>query len=588
MKLTTPRKMMQVTEKLGLYWRTVEHVPTEQLVQRLRLRVQQKILSAIGEPLNHLWGHEVLNVEWPTGFVPIDGAVATTENTLGGLSEGLFELAGERIRLGPTWEWEGLHLPRLARWHLHYWEWAWTLWQHEDRDASTIAFLQLWRSWTDHTVIGKGDAWFTYPASLRAWVFVNLFNPLVDGSPFEEEFLRALRFHERFIRLNLERDLGGNHLIKNYKALIGLAVFFGEAGSLPPLMAGLKEQAGRQLLADGGHIERSASYHTQVLGDFVDIKELLSVSESAADWTWMQQEIDRMCGWLSRITGPRGRVACFNDCVPVAVERLRAVGVRPMAERSTPRVLASSGFVVLGSDEGFSLTFDTGSSGPPELPGHAHSDCLSVEICYLGEPLVIDPGVSTYEPGDRRHWERSTMAHSTIAIDGLDQSELWSVFRAGRLAKAELNLVEIVGHTQRAIASHRGYMRLSGKPEHRREINLARDFVQIDDFVTGSGVHRLSFRLTFAPGIPVRQMSLDTANIGDSTVTFHLVSHGADQAVLHEAGGSAVSIDTVEVAEGFGQRRLASSVEWCETLNLPVHLRTHFTGSTRSAVGEGL
>jgi len=575
--MTILTEMEQLVDEIGRYWRTIDHIPTEQLLQRVRLRVQRKMLVVIGEPLERLWSRGDLNVEWPKHFLPVDSIVVDQENTVERLADGQFDLVGERIDLKPSWVWEGLPLPRLARWHLHYWEWAWTLWQVEDRNATGAIFGRLWRSWSDGTIVGKGDAWFTYPASLRAWVLVNMFRPFVEGRRLEGEFLRALRVHERFIRLNLERDLGGNHLVKNFKALIGLAVFFGEKANIPRLMEGLREQTRKQLLADGGHFERSASYHIQVLGDLIDIRELLSASDRAGDWTWLEREIDRMREWLGRVAGPGGRVAGFNDSVPVRAERLRAVGLRPKKRVHTPQVLAPSGFIVLGSDEGFSLIFNTGSTGPPELPGHAHSDCLSAEICYRSVPLVVDPGVSTYEPGERRRWERSTAAHSTIALDGLDQSELWSVFRAGRLAQAELNLLEVRGYTQRVIASHRGYEWLPGKPKHRREINLTRDEVRIDDFVTGTGVHSLSFRLTFAPGIHAARVSLEPVAVGNATVTFHLVNQGGEQAVPHETDGSGVSIETVEVAEGFGHRRNAASVEWSGTVNLPVHLRTKLT-----------
>ena len=566
--------MTQTTEKLGLYWRTIEHVPTEQVLQRLRLRVQQKVLGAIAEPLSNYWRSEFLRVEWPSVFVPLDVAAVPTRNTMQGLREGVFDLAGERINLAPGWAWEGLSATRLARWQLHYWEWAWTLLQHEDREASRDLFGFLWRSWTEGTEIGKGDAWSTYPTSLRAWVFVNFFCPLVKGSELEADFLRVLRWHQRFIHLNLERDLGGNHLVKNLKALIGLAVFFGEPGKLSQLMTDLKVQVGKQLLADGGHFERSASYHAQVLGDLIDIWELTSISAPVPDCSWLEPEIDRMRDWLCRVTIPSGRVAGFNDCVPVGKEQLAALGAALGTEIDAPQVLVPSGLVILGSTTSFSLIFNAGSPSPPELPGHAHSDCLSAEISHRGLPLIVDPGVSTYEQGDRRNWERSTGAHNTIEIDGLDQSEMWSVFRVGRLAQAELNVVEMHGPVQRVIGAHRGYRRLPGRPEHRREIEVAAGLVRIDDFVTGSGMHRLSLRLTFAPGIPVVRASADVVNAGKVAVTVHLVSQNPAQTVAHEANRSAISVQTVEVAEGFGKLRKTRSLVWSDTVSLPVHVCT--------------
>ena len=44
--------------------------------------------------------------------------------------------------------------------------------------------------------------------------------------------------HAGFLRRNLETDVGGNHLIKNLKALAGLAVFFGDDALLAGRSAG--------------------------------------------------------------------------------------------------------------------------------------------------------------------------------------------------------------------------------------------------------------------------------------------------------------------------------------------------------------
>ena len=57
---------------------------------------------------------------------------------------------------------------------------------------------------------------------------------LVAGSPVEDAFLASLSAHAGFLRRHLESDVGGNHLIKNLKALAGLAVFFGDERRLGP------------------------------------------------------------------------------------------------------------------------------------------------------------------------------------------------------------------------------------------------------------------------------------------------------------------------------------------------------------------
>lgn len=67
--------------------------------------------------------------------------------------------------------------------------------------------------------------------------------------------------------------------------------------------------------------------------------------------------------------------------------------------------------------------------GPLGDGGHGHYDALAVELYGEGRPLLVDPGRYTYaepEPGSAepnwRHWFKGTAAHSTVLVDGLDQT----------------------------------------------------------------------------------------------------------------------------------------------------------------------
>ena len=67
-------------------------------------------------------------------------------------------------------------------------------------------------------------------------------------------------------------------------------------------------------------------------------------------------------------------------------------------------------------------------------PAHAHADALSFQLWADGRPVVVDPGMPTYDAGAERDWFRGTRAHSTVAIDG-DQFEPWGAFRSGPLPR---------------------------------------------------------------------------------------------------------------------------------------------------------
>jgi hypothetical protein len=198
------------------------------------------------------------------------------------------------------------------------------------------------------------------------------------------------------------------------------------------------------------------------------------------------------------MVGCDGEVALCNDAIPVGERRLAMLAPAP-APQGPVTVLAESGYVVVRPDEHTQLILDVGDPCPDDLPAHAHADCLSFEMWVGHERWVVDTGTSTYEAGPRRAYERSTAAHNTVEIDGLDQTEVWGIFRAARRARGTLELVASDGDTVEVTASHDGYRRLPGSPVHRRRWRISPGLVEITDTISGGGTHRLVSRLHVAP-----------------------------------------------------------------------------------------
>ena len=138
-----------------------------------------------------------------------------------------------------------------------------------------------------------------------------------------------------FLRRNVESDVGGNHLIKNLKALAGLAVFFGDARRLGQALDQLASQLAVQVLPDGGHYERAPAYHCQVLADLVDVAELVRCTGQAPG-PELLDAIDRMRYWLSCVLAQDGQVPLLNDGYPVD----RRAHRRPAARAATGRAAA--------------------------------------------------------------------------------------------------------------------------------------------------------------------------------------------------------------------------------------------------------
>ena len=151
------------------------------------------------------------------------------------------------------------------------------------------------------------------------------------------------------------------------------------------------------------------------------------------------------------------------------------------------------------------LIFDTGAFGCPYSGAHGHADLLAVQCSAFGENYLVDPGTGCYTAGSmwREHF-RSTRAHSTVRVDGLDQAETNGPFAWVDRPSAELTGTEDRPGRQFAAAQHQAYARLPDPVVHRRRVWLldASLWLIVDDLL-GSSRHAVDLRFQFAP-LPVR------------------------------------------------------------------------------------
>ncbi len=343
------------------------------------------------------------------------GAFAGADGVSG---SGTVTLLGAELPFPPA-DWKLPGEPRLRRFHLHYGEEV-LGWARRGELESARAALA---AWIDGNPPRPGDAWHPYPLSTRvgSWVAALSLAPELATPAVVESLRRQLAFLER----NVEDDVLGNHVIRNARALVLGGLALGEREHLDRGLALLRRELPEQVLPDGGHYERSPAYHLVVLRDLLEVRE-------ATGEAWLDRPIERMTGFAAALARPDGRPALFND---------GALDLAPELELPSPpdglAVFPETGYAVLREGRVW-LAFDCGPPAPPFLPAHAHADALSFQLWIDGRPAVVDPGAFTYEPGADRDWFRSTRAHSTIAVGGRDQFELWGAFRAGPLPRPRL------------------------------------------------------------------------------------------------------------------------------------------------------
>lgn len=560
--------------------RTVVQLRPTQIAHRARLRTQRAALRRFPET-----GRRVLSgpdpsaaVGWPEAVRPVDALTPGRWPGLPELRTGKVRLLGLTRELGDATGWGHADAPRLWRFHLHYWDWAWGLAADPDRPTARALFARLWRSWQASVEYGRGDAWHPYPVALRAWSWCGQHRDLAAGGEIEPDFIAGLAAHAGFLRRNLEYDIGGNHLIKDLKALVGLAVFFADEDLLRRALRRLTRQLPRQILADGGHYERSPAYHCQVLADLMDVAGLLrAAGESSADE--ITEAVERMRRWLGAVLSPDGQVPLLNDGFPVDHELLTAL--RPGPGYVTPDspllVLPVTGLVraVVGD---WDLLADVGPPCPPSLPGHAHADTLSCLVHVDRFPLLVDTATSTYEPGPVRRYERSTAAHSTVQLDGADSTEVWGVFRAGRRARVSGLDAHADASGITCGAAHDGFRALRGRPAHRRRWSLSTGGLCVEDMVTGRDRHEIVVRWQLAPGVTVG-VTGDTALVSGPVGDFRVA--------ISATVPTRLTAETRQVAIGFGSTADAPVLTCRMEAILPVGVTTVWSRVRDDVAAEG-
>jgi uncharacterized heparinase superfamily protein len=405
-------------------------------------------------------------------------------------------------------DWTASDRPMLWRYNAHYFD---------DLVADGAAARRDWhrtlvQRWIAENPPGRGIGWDPYPTSLRivnwvAWLWAEGARP--DA---QDPIVHSLAIQARWLARRLEWHLLGNHLWANAKALVFAGAFFGGVEGDRWRRRGLtlvERELAEQVLADGGHFERSPMYHAILVADLLDLVQLADrvpgIVEPATRAQWATKA-RAMLDWLGAMSHPDGGPAFFNDTaggVAPTLGALRAhaasLGIDGGLVPGEPcRLLAASGFARLAS--GAAVVFaDVGSVGPAYLPGHAHAGTLAFE-CSLGrQRVIVNGGISTYAAGEERLAQRGTASHSTLQVGDADSSEVWAAFRVGRRASVTSRDGGADGQGAWLEAVHDGFTFLRGRPRHRRCWRLEHDRLVVEDALLDA-----VGAIVDVPGMPVR------------------------------------------------------------------------------------
>lgn len=460
---------------------------------------------------------------------------------------------------GPS-DWNDPEIEKLWLYNLHYFD---------DLNAAGAESRKQWhlgllRRWVLDNPPGFGNGWEPYPISLR---IVNWVKWAVRGNELPKDLAQSLAVQSRFLRKRLEYHILGNHLLANAKALIFTGFFFAGPEAREWLLKGFRilgREMDEQILPDGGHFERSPMYHALILEDLLDIAHLTRFysGESKKVWHGLEEKcheaIRRMLFWLKAMSHPDGRIVLFNDAafeIAACLESLESYAKRLIGGTfSKPEEglfhLPDTGYARVEVGEAVAF-LDVAPAGPEYLLGHAHADTLGFELSIFGRRTIVDSGTSCYGGRPERNRQRSTSAHNTVEIDGLDSSEIWGSFRMAKRARPfDLKVRQEEGKVEVSCA-HSGYRRLPERPVHRRRWRFGQSELAVEDSIEG-GFREALGRFHFHPDVSVSAIDRERgkAVLPDQKTIFWEVSGGEariESSTYHPEFGKSLANRVLEV-----------------------------------------
>ncbi len=391
-------------------------------------------------------------------------------------------------------DWNRDDLPKLWLYNLHYFEWIWAF-SGDEFDSAKVAALDWMRR---YPLARNSVGWEPYPTALRLMNWCSFFfGEHGDRTRAEADFTpkvwASIWLQAEWLSRRLEYHLLGNHLLEDAAALALVGACFDGPDAARWLDTGLsllREQTAEQILADGLHFERSPMYHSRMVYLFLT---LFNTGNSRIQMI-VGPVLKRMLGALERTVHPDGQIALLNDSafgIYNASEELFEYGVKlgvislERGKQSGPWALPDAGYYGYGGEDGSYIICDAGPLGPDYIPGHSHADMLSFEMSLRGYRIIVDSGVHDYEWSITRDYCRSTRAHNTVEIAGMDQAEMWGAFRVARRGYPKNVRWKPLLQDFDLSASHTGYSHHPGRIGHARTFTWQNEgFLRVSDRIT--------------------------------------------------------------------------------------------------------
>lgn len=403
----------------------------------------------------------------------------------------------------------------------------------------------------------KQGTWRPLTIGIRMYTsFVPCFYHFLDSPEFTPDFLvtmlTSMAEHARHTRLYYTRhksyfNVSPNWGLMESNGLAHMGILFPEFKEAldwkAEAMSRFEEQIRMQLCTEGMQVERASGYHLVCTFCFTQILDLALRNNVRVSKTYMKGA-ERMIDFVVSIMKPHGYYPMLKDADESDVFGERASyglwedinNLNMLEDHNDLRWVLKAGARLfnrpdmlwiathgkqgkkptLGSvampDSGFAAmrtgwdnddlycVYTCGQLGVADQKCvHGNADALNVDISGYGETLLIDPGRYIYE-GPWRVWFKSTAAHNTVSVDGLDSSELADEWMFKTWANSTMNVFSSTDKFDYVDGSHDGYERLADPVTHRRRVVFVKPgFWLVVDELTGKVSHTYDQYWHFGP-----------------------------------------------------------------------------------------
>lgn len=480
----------------------------------------------------------------PPGPIPNEARRRAMDAALQ-VASGKVRVFGRMIDLGRSPDWHHA-IERDVRWPLCEWwtidvrsegrpadvKWVWEVGRHHhlvllargvylepNDDSLSAALNEQLDSWIKQNPLERGIHWYSnLEIAIRSICWLQILGLARDAIPeaLHRAMGRVLYHSGRHLIADLPYTLStmrNNHLIGDALGLVALGrAFPGDRSASRWARIGdmlLLRQLRRHFRDDGSTIEDALSYHRFVL-DMLAMRSLLvgpppQVLRCLVAGTQFLARLGALEGPLpqygdwdeGRVLSVGGDPSDFRGIVRLGLA-LAGTGAphgwteahdelawysragEPLAPHAAEANGADAGAGIARAARGsFRVWLKSGCG-----PSHGHADLLSTPIAFNGQWVVGDPGTGAYNgPIEERNYFRSSVPHSVLRIEGLDQLEPHRAFRWMHTARALAGPPVDLGDKVVMWGVHDAYRRLDPPTRVARVVIVSSDGVTVSDWV---------------------------------------------------------------------------------------------------------